>query len=125
MKTAQEILKLSGLLFLLPGTLLVIIPEEINVFLNAQDAIPKVVILFCGIALNLSGLLLLQFAKQANFSARKKTITAIVHLFAVIFAVIGFLADSWVTTVNGMTIVGLYTIVTGWLGWQIFMSTQT
>lgn len=122
MKTLQDLLKISGLLFLLPGTMMVVFPDQIIEFLNGTESIPKVLILITGIGFNLSGLLILHFSKQKTIAKTRKSILLIILIFWIFTVVLALLQGTWVNSVNAITMLGLWLIVMSWLSWHIFQN---
>ncbi|MCB1582082.1 MAG: hypothetical protein R3E90_09725 [Marinicella sp.] len=120
MKTAQDILKFTALLYLLTGSLLVFIPIKTNIFLNEILAIPDVIILLGGIGLNISGLLFLHMTKQQQLGQLMKLTLNLIQLLWIIAATITLLLNAWITTINGITVTGLWIILCSWLLWHFY-----
>lgn len=119
MNHIQDFLKISGLLLLLPGTILIVFPDYVGAFMSDHSTLPKVIVLIAGIGLNLSGLLLLHFSKQTKVAQASRLLILIIHLTWLLAAIIALLMNSWITSVNGMTAVGLWMISVSWLAWHL------
>lgn len=117
MKSVNDLLKINALCLLCVGTLLAVIPDNINTFLNQSNNIPKLMLLSVGIGMNLSGFLLLNIAKKSEISQWHRKTAVVIDTLIMFLLIVSLIIQNWVTTVNGMTITGLLTIGFGWFGY--------
>ena len=122
MKSIQDILKITALLYLLAGSLMIFLPNQTNIFFNETMAIPDVVILLSGIGLNLSGILMLQVSKQKQIGHLTKITLSLIQLLWIIAATTTLVISTWVTIIDGITVIGLWIIICSWLLWYFYQS---
>jgi len=123
MPAIQLILQLNALNCLLFGALFVFIPDQVSQFLSDTAPMPELLLAALGVVLNLFGLLLLWLAKQTTPGKRWVGFVALADFAWVLFTAWVLFSQTWVTTVNGMTVAGLVAILVGWFGtlqWQYY-----
>ncbi len=117
MFSINNVLKLNALNCFAFGTLFVLLPDAVLLFLSDSNPAPKMVLLSLGVGLNLYGLFLLWLASKEPVPLKHLLPVAIGDFLWVIGTVVLIVLKLWIDTSNGITAAGLVALLVGWFGW--------